>query len=310
MDDPLLSRKIAEESSRRPGRELSPSYLDLGQSLRQSTSHLVTSDVIIPIITTPNTSSYVNLIASLNKKKTRLPYRSHSAPSLFTDARDTFSDSFDPRPGPKSIPLIVRQAFVGVVLYILVVVLVFLVSGSFRGTTTFKPVDALYFTVVTLCTIGYVTYICDRQEAFLLSTMDGSAPSTMVQAYMIDKSKGRMRIRSKVVLASAVVIVCIAVGTITVHYLEKLDWVDSFYLAVTSVTTVGYGDFAFTTLTGRCFAIIWLLVSTLAVARAFLYLTELRIDRRNRRIAKWVLQKKMTLGDLVAADLDNDGSIR
>uniref|UniRef100_A0A6N2NGU7 Potassium channel domain-containing protein n=1 Tax=Salix viminalis TaxID=40686 RepID=A0A6N2NGU7_SALVM len=341
MDDPLLSRKIAEESSRRPGRELSPSYLDLGQSLRQSTSHLVTSDVIIPIITTPKTSSYVNLIASLNKKKTRLPYRSHSAPSLFTDARDTFSDSFDPRPGPKSIPLIVRQAFVGVVLYILVVVLVFLVSGSFRGTTTFKPVDALYFTVVTLCTIGYgdivpdttftklftcgfilvgfgiidillnglVTYICDRQEAFLLSTMDGSAPSTMVQAYMIDKSKGRMRIRSKVVLASAVVIVCIAVGTITVHYLEKLDWVDSFYLAVTSVTTVGYGDFAFTTLTGRCFAIIWLLVSTLAVARAFLYLTELRIDRRNRRIAKWVLQKKMTLGDLVAADLDNDGSI-
>ncbi|KAJ6306731.1 hypothetical protein OIU78_021944 [Salix suchowensis] len=119
-----------------------------------------------------------------------------------------------------------------------------------------------------------------------------------------------MRIRSKVVLASAVVIVCIAVGTFTVHYLEKLDWVDSFYMAVTSVTTVGYGDFAFTTVTGRCFAIIWLLVSTLAVARAFLYLTELRIDRRNRRIAKWVLQKKMTLSDLVAADLDNDGSIR
>ncbi|KAJ6736041.1 hypothetical protein OIU85_018266 [Salix viminalis] len=59
MDDPLLSRKIAEESSRRPGRELSPSYLDLGQSLRQSTSHLVTSDVIIPIITTPKTSSYM-----------------------------------------------------------------------------------------------------------------------------------------------------------------------------------------------------------------------------------------------------------
>lgn len=341
MDEPLLSRTTAEESSRRPGRELSSSYLDLGQSLRQSTSHLVTNDVIIPIISTPNTSSYVNLIASLNKKKTRLPYRSHSSPSLFTDARETFADSFDPRPDSKSTPLIVRQAFVGVFLYVLVVVLIFLVSGRFRGTATFKPVDALYFTVVTLCTIGYgdivpdttftklftcgfilvgfgfidillnglVTYICDKQEAVLLSTMDGSTPTTMVQAYMIDKAKGRMRIRTKVVLASAVVIVCIAVGTITVHYLEKLDWVDSFYLAVTSVTTVGYGDYAFTTVTGRCFAIIWLLVSTLAVARAFLYLAELRIDRRNRRIAKWVLQKKMTLGDLVAADLDNDGSI-
>jgi potassium channel subfamily K len=132
----------------------------------------------------------------------------------------------------------------------------------------------------------------------------------MVQAYMIDKAKGRMRIRMKVGMASAVVIVCIAVGTISARYLEKLDWVDSFYLSVTSVTTVGYGDFAFSTITGRCFAIIWLSVSTLAVARAFLYLTELRIDKRNRRIAKWILHKKMTLGDLVAADLDNDGSIR
>ncbi|CAK7346675.1 unnamed protein product [Dovyalis caffra] len=342
MDEPFLSSNIAGESSRcPPRREFPSSYLDLGQSLRQSTAHHVTNDAIIPIITTPKSSSYVNLIANLNKKKARRTHRSYSAPSLFTDARETFTDSFDPRPSPKSTPLIVRQAFVAVVLYVLVVVLIFLVSGSFRGTVTFKPVDALYFTVVTLSTIGYgdivpnstftklftcafiligfgfidillnglVTYICDKQEAILLSTMDEGKSSTLVQAYMIDKAKGRMRIRTKVVLASAVVIVCIAVGTITVHYLEKLDWVDSFYLAVTSVTTVGYGDFAFTTITGRCFAIIWLLVSTLAVARAFLYLAELRIDRRNRRIAKWVLQKKMTLGDLVAADLDNDGSI-
>lgn len=79
---------------------------------------------------------------------------------------------------------------------------------------------------------------------------------------------------------------------------------------MTSVTTVGYGDYAFTTLKGRCFAIVWLLVSTFAVARAFLYLAELRIDKRNRSIASWVLQKKITIGDLVAADLDNDGSIR
>jgi len=343
MDEPFLSKTIAEEISRpSPRREHPSNYLDLGQSLRQSTAHLVTNDVIIPIITTPNTSSFVNLIANLNKEKTRLAHRSHSAPSVFTDSKESFTDSFDPRQAPKSTPLIVRQAFIAVFLYILVVVLIFLVGGRFKGTETIKPVDALYFTVVTLCTIGYgdivpdtiftklftcvfvlvgfgfidillnglVTYICDRQEAVLLSTMDESKSITMVQAYMMDKAKGRMRIRMKVGMASAVVIVCIAVGTISARYLEKLDWVDSFYLSVTSVTTVGYGDFAFSTITGRCFAIIWLSVSTLAVARAFLYLTELRIDKRNRRIAKWILHKKMTLGDLVAADLDKDGSIR
>ncbi|KAL5582576.1 hypothetical protein UlMin_015018 [Ulmus minor] len=333
-DEPLLSRTEEEaESSRRSS--LRDFHLEFG---RQSTGHLITNDAIIPLLTTPR-SSYLNLIANLNKRR-KLNRRSHSAPSVFTDFREAFQDTLDPG-APKSPPLVVRQASIGVVLYAIIGITIYILSESFKGKTTFKPVDALYYTVVTLCTIGYgdivpdstftklftcffilvgfgfidillnglVTYICDRQEAVLLSTLDENKFNTMVQTYMIDKEKGRMRIRMKVFLALAVVIGCIAIGTIAAHFLESLSWVDSFYLSVTSVTTVGYGDFAFSTLTGRCFAIIWLLVSTLAVARSFLYLTEFRIDKRNRRIANWVLQKKVTVGDLIAADLDNDGCI-
>jgi len=62
--------------------------------------------------------------------------------------------------------------------------------------------------------------------------------------------------------------------------------------------------------TGRCFAIIWLLVSTLAVAKAFTYFIEYNIDKRNRNTEKWILEKKLTLYDLLSANLDNDGSIR
>ncbi|XP_057955748.1 two-pore potassium channel 3-like isoform X2 [Malania oleifera] len=348
MDEPFLSKTSGAEPStpKQPAVSIrqfpSSGYLDLGSFRRQSTAHLFTSDAIIPIITTPNSSSLLNLVTNLNRNRI-LSRRSHSAPSVFTDAKQALPDSFDPTPPKKSAPFIVRQAFIGVVLYAIAGIAIYWAkSGGFKVHNTYKPVDALYFTVVTLCTIGYgdivpdttftklftcifilvgfgfidillnglVTYVLDRQEAVLLSTVDENQFNTMVQTYMIDKEKGRMRIRMKVGLALAVVIICIAVGTIAVHYLEQLSWVDSFYLSVTSVTTVGYGDYAFTTVRGRCFAIIWLLVSTLAVARAFLYLTELRIDKRNRRIAQWVLQKKMTLGDLVAADLDNDGSIR
>ncbi|XP_044502477.1 two pore potassium channel c-like isoform X1 [Mangifera indica] len=339
MDEPFLSKEEGTSALQPIKRDFPPPCLDLGPPKRQSTNRLITNDTIIPIITTPKTPSYANLIANLNKKK--LTRRSHSAPSVLSEVKETFTDSLDPRPPPKSTPLIVKQAFFGLIIYIILGIVVFLVSGKYKGTVTSKPVDALYFMVVTLCTIGYgdiipdstftklftcvfilvgfgfidillhglVTYICDRQEAVLLSTVDENRFNAMVTTYMIDKEKGRMRIRIKVCLALIVVVSCIAIGTVTVHFLEKLSWVDSFYLSVTSVTTVGYGDFAFTTLTGRCFAIVWLLVSTLAVARAFLYLAEFRIDKRNRRIAKWVLQKKMTLGDLVAADLDNDGSI-
>ncbi|OMP05927.1 hypothetical protein COLO4_08452 [Corchorus olitorius] len=345
MDQPFLPKTVQEEESSRPSSlRISPGYIDLGPGRRRSTAHLITNDAIIPITTTPNSSSYVNLIANLNKKR-KLTRRSNSAPSIFTDVREAFQDPEDhQRPAKKSkTPFIVRQAFIWMVLYIFIGIIVYTTSSaSFKGNKTFKPVDALYFIVVTLCTIGYgdivpdtiftklftcffiligfgfidillnglVTYICDRQESVLLSTVDENRFNTMVQTYMIDKAKGRMRIRIKVCLALVVVVGWIAVGTVSVHFLENLDWVNSFYLAVTSVTTVGYGDYAFKTLRGRCFAILWLLVSTLTVARAFLYLTELRIEKRNRKIAKWVLQKKMTLGDLVAADLDNDGSIR
>ncbi|PQM37195.1 two-pore potassium channel 3-like [Prunus yedoensis var. nudiflora] len=332
---------VGGEDQQEPSRGRTPrssfpssAYLDVGPSRRLSTAQLLAGgDVIVPIITTPNSSSYANLIANLNKNKRRkLKHRSHSAPSLLSDVRAV----------PKSTPFIVRQAFIGVIVYVIIGIVIFCTTGaSFKGQETYKPVDALYFIVVTLCTIGYgdivpettltklftcffilvgfgfidillnglVAYICDRQESVLLSTMDETKFNNMIQTYMIDREKGRMRIRIKVGLALSVVIGCIAIGTIAVHFLEDMSWINSFYLSVTSVTTVGYGDFAFKTVGGRCFAIVWLLVSTLAVARAFLYLTELRIDKRNRRIAKWVLQKEVTMRDLIAADLNNDGCI-
>ncbi|WJZ98947.1 hypothetical protein VitviT2T_017435 [Vitis vinifera] len=191
MDEALLSRQavVGESSRPSPRREFASSILDPGSHWRQSTARITT--------TTP-TSFFVDLISNLNRKR-NLPRRSHSAPSVFTYAKE------DPRPSQKSMPLIVRQ------------------------------------------------------EAVMMSTVDLNQCHTMIQTYMIDPEKGRIRIRIKVVLALAVVIVCIAVGTIGIHLLEDLTWVDSVYLSVTSVTTVGYGDYAFETLAGRCFAIIWLL---------------------------------------------------
>lgn len=128
--------------------------------------------------------------------------------------------------------------------------------------------------------------------------------------FIIDVAKGRMRIRLKVGLALGVVVLCIGVGALFLRFAEDLDWIDSVYLSVMSVTTVGYGDRAFKTLNGRIFAVVWLLLSTLAVARAFLYLAEARVDKRHRRIAKWVLHRDITVEDLIAADINNNGFIR
>lgn len=265
-------------------------------------------------------------------------HRSRTAPAMsaMCNVREGLK-----RPELDSVSSIVRQAILGLLIYLSFGMGVYWFNRDhFAGNETNSIIDAFYFCIVTMCTIGYgditptstiaklfsclfvlvgfgfidillsgmVTYVLDKQENFLLQAVDGSHHD-IAKTYFVDVKKGRMRIRMKVAIALGVVVLCIGVGAGVMHSVERLGWIDSFYLSVMSVTTVGYGDRAFRTLRGRLFAAIWLLVSTLAVARAFLYLAEARIDKRHRLIAKWVLQRDMTVQDLMAADIDNNGFV-
>ena len=161
------------------------------------------------------------------------------------------------------------------------------------------------FGFIDILLSGVVNYVLDLQENMILTSilMGGAAAAGRgfsARNYIVDVEKGRMRIRLKVGSALGVVVLCIGTGTMMLYFLENLDWVDFVYLSVMSVTTVGYGDKAFKTLPGRLFAAIWLLFSTLAVARAFLCLAEARIDKRHRKITKWVLHREITVEDLLA----------
>ncbi|KAK1279651.1 Two-pore potassium channel 5 [Acorus gramineus] len=251
------------------------------------------------------------------------------------EKKTSMSGRTEPIPGP-----MIKQAMTVLLLYLALGLLVYaLARDEFSGPETNRAVDALYFSVVTLCTIGYgdiapitgpaklfaclfvlvgfgvvdvllaasLTRALDAQEELVLR---GRARAGFARDVVVDAEKGRMRIRLKVGLALGVVVACVGTGALVLRLVEGLDWVDSVYLAVMSATTVGYGDRAFGTVWGRVFASVWLLVSTLAVARAFLYLAEARIDRRRRRMAKWVLQREVTVEDLMDANLNNNGCMR
>ncbi|OWM73045.1 hypothetical protein CDL15_Pgr001159 [Punica granatum] len=255
----------------------------------------------------------------------------------------------DPKPQSAS-QSIIRHAVIFLILYLsLGVVIYWFQRESFSASETHPVVDALYFCIVTMCTIGYgditpnspttklfsimfvlvgfgfidillsgmVSYVLDLQENYFLRAVKQKGENYMDAksgagpgSYFIDVKKGRMRIRMKVGLALGVVVLCIGIGAGVMHFVERLGWLDSLYLSVMSVTTVGYGDRAFSTFSGRIFASVWLLVSTLAVARAFLYLAEARVDKRQRRMTKWVLGHDMTVADFLAADIDNNGFVR
>ncbi|XP_022853165.1 two-pore potassium channel 5-like isoform X2 [Olea europaea var. sylvestris] len=283
--------------------------------------------------------------SSFQRKKIQ---RCKTAPAMSV-MKDLQSDhAQDPDFETQSVSL-VRQAAVLLLIYLALGLVIYSLNrDNFSGVETHPVVDALYFCIVTMCTIGYgdiapltpatkvfacvfvlvgfgfidillsgvVNYVLDLQESVILAGIQAHKQDQQkehgrfsARDYIVDVAKGRMRIRLKVGLALGVVVLCIGIGAMVLYFVEHLDWVDSVYLSVMSVTTVGYGDRAFKTLPGRLFASIWLLFSTLAVARAFLYLAEARMDKRHRKITNWVLHRKITVEDLVAADINNNGFI-
>ncbi|XP_044503724.1 two-pore potassium channel 5-like isoform X2 [Mangifera indica] len=293
-----------------------------------------------PLQQTPQSST-----TDLDKRSKKLGslHRCKTAPAMVVLRDPKHKTPQVPKPQSESSSIIRQAVFLLSVYLLLGVAIYSFNTDNFSGVETHPVVDALYFCIVTMCTIGYgdiapltpatkvfacffvlvgfgfidillsglVNYVLDLQENMILTSiqMGKAEEGFSAKNYIVDVAKGRMRIRLKVGLALGVVILCIGVGTLILFFVEDLDLLDSVYLSVMSVTTVGYGDKAFKTLPGRLFAAVWLLFSTLMVARAFLYLTEARIDKRHRRIAKWALHRDITVEDLLAADINNNGFI-
>lgn len=85
------------------------------------------------------------------------------------------------------------------------------------------------------------------------------------------------------------VILLLGAGTVFYHFVESYSWIDSFYLAGMTITTVGYGDFMPQTNAGKIFTVIYVLLG-LGVVLAFVnMIASQRIKRRQYEKAE---QKK------------------
>ncbi|XP_042518980.1 two-pore potassium channel 1-like isoform X2 [Macadamia integrifolia] len=215
----------------------------------------------------------------------------------------------------------------------------FLVRNQIGGEKTNGVLDAVYFCIVTMTTVGYgdlvpntkltkllacafvfsgmaliglilskaADYLVEKQEILLVKTLH---MHHNVGASEIVKELQTNKLKYKFVVILIVLLLLILVGTIFLYRVEKLDLVDAFYCVCSTITTLGYGDKSFSTETGRVFAVFWILTSTICLAQFFLCLAELNTERRQHVLVDWVINRRTTSTDLEAADLDHDGVVR
>lgn len=250
----------------------------------------------------------------------------------------------NPSPSPSQSLLInihpsFKKVFIFLALYLGIGTLCFsLFKNQISGQKTDGVLDAVYFCIVTMTTVGYGDLVPDSNFAKLLACAFVFAGMSIVGLvlskgadYLVEKQEilvirtlhmrekvGEVQIlkeieankvRYKCIVVFVLLLMLIATGTAFLVMVEKLEFVDAFYCVCSTITTLGYGDKSFSTQGGRIFAIFWILTSTVCVAQFFLYVAELNTETRQRALAKFVLSKRVTNVDLEAADIDNDGVV-
>ncbi|KAM5584486.1 two-pore potassium channel 1-like [Rosa sericea] len=214
----------------------------------------------------------------------------------------------------------------------------YFVRHQLEGDKTKAVIDAVYFCVVTMTTLGYgdlvpnstlakllacafvftgmtlvalilskaADYLVERQEMFLTKALHGHQKFGPIEVHKEVEPKS---VRYKCVTVSILLLVLMASGTIFLATVEKFDFVDAFYCVCCTITSLGYGDKSFSTEAGRVFAVFWILASTTCLAQFFLYIAELNTQHRQKALVNLVLTREVTKVDLEAADLDDDGVV-
>lgn len=284
----------------------------------------------------PNSSTEKNI-----SSRSRRLFHCRTAPSSFPNKTKTkIEDMHSILPyKTKGIRPTLTQAGLVLFIYLGVGMICFYnVEDELSGKRTSRLVDSLYFTVVTMTSVGYgdlvpngvlpkllacffvfsgmalvglllsgaADYLVEKQESLLIKAFHKQQNNGFSDLFNESKMN---RSKLKLLVCLLILLALMVIGIVFLYEVEGLDLLNSFYCVCTTITSLGYGDQSFSTKAGRIFASIWIMVSTLCLIQFFLYLAEVRTEDRQQSLVHWVLRRKTTRADLEAADMDSDGAV-
>ncbi|KAI3673158.1 hypothetical protein L6452_39274 [Arctium lappa] len=206
----------------------------------------------------------------------------------------------------------------------------YLVRHQISGKKSNGVLDALYFTVVLLTSVGYGDLTPDSTLSLLLATLfgivgvllTGALLSLIAGIYLATPQGGLLKtffpanhqnvesyVKSeKVIVLGVFLVIHMAVGIPVLVSIGDLDFIHAFYCINATIISVG-SDNCFSNKGGRVFALLWIVDGMVILSFVLFTLMEMYTQRRQISLVKKALKRKPTLMDLKAADLDGDGVV-
>lgn len=102
-----------------------------------------------------------------------------------------------------------------------------------------------------------------------------------------------MLFTGKLKIALLILLIVVVIGTIGFHGIEKWSLIDSFYTTMTTLSTVGYGDYTPKTTQGKVFTVLIIILGVGTMLYSFGLISETVIEGRLRKLLGRGKLKKM-----------------